>query len=159
MNLTEEQIKRFYGCYKKGSSDSCWLWGGGIDSEGYGYFCINNKHYRAHRIAAFLEGLILTEVIRHTCDVPNCVNPNHLKSGTHSDNVYDRVQRKRSAKDINNGRAKLNWSQVLAIRLSNNSVSSLARQFDVDRKSIRNIRQNKTWQGRPMEESRHSKCR
>lgn len=36
------------------------------------------------------------EIVRHTCDTPLCINPDHLVEGSPLDNVSDRVQRGRS---------------------------------------------------------------
>lgn len=37
-------------------------------------------------------------VVRHGCDRPRCINPEHLSIGTHADNAMDRVLRGRSGK-------------------------------------------------------------
>lgn len=49
--------------------------------------------------------------IRHTCDNPPCVNPNHLLSGTRKDNVRDMHSRGRA-----NPKRKLTDEQVAEIR-------------------------------------------
>ena len=41
----------------------------------------------------FPDGMI----VRHDCDTPRCVNPAHLRLGTHKDNVRDMVNRRRAA--------------------------------------------------------------
>lgn len=37
-------------------------------------------------------------MVRHTCDVPKCINPDHLILGTQKDNMQDAVNRGRIAK-------------------------------------------------------------
>lgn len=92
---------------------SCWKWLGTLNTDGYGHFKINNKTYDAHRIAAMLAGMdIVGKVVRHTCDHPWCMNPDHLIPGTHADNVRDRVERGRSAICERNGRTKLTKQQA-----------------------------------------------
>lgn len=55
-----------------------------------------SKTFLVHRLAYMLfikdPG---NEHVRHTCDNPICVNPGHLKSGTHQDNMQDMVDRDR----------------------------------------------------------------
>lgn len=85
-------------------------------------------------------------VVRHKCDNPNCINPEHLELGTHADNVRDRVERNRSAKGSNNGRAKLTEDDVRYIRSGEiTNKSELARMFKVDHKTIRQILKFEIW--------------
>jgi hypothetical protein len=50
-----------------------------------------------HRAAFLLAGNTLQpgNVVRHTCDVPHCFNPDHLIEGTHADNMRDASKRGR----------------------------------------------------------------
>jgi predicted DNA-binding protein (UPF0251 family) len=86
-------------------------------------------------------------VVRHTCDEPSCINPDHLILGTHADNVADRVARDRSAKGIENGRAKLTPEDVDYIhKHPEETHASLARRFDVTPKVIWCVRYGLKWQ-------------
>ncbi len=62
-----------------------------------------------HRAAYLLAGNTLRpgNVIRHTCDVPHCFNPEHLIEGTQADNLQDAIDRGRR----NAGREKLRIRQ------------------------------------------------
>lgn len=56
--------------------------------------------------------------VRHTCDNPRCINPEHLILGTHADNMRDRAERGRNP-DVNgelNPKALLTWDAVRDIR-------------------------------------------
>lgn len=92
-------ILRFAAFVDKRSESDCWLWKGTKRAKGYGQFKWNGKNVAAHRMAYTLaygsipEGLL----IRHTCDNPPCVNPNHLLVGTDADNVRDMMERGRHA--------------------------------------------------------------
>ena len=69
----------------------CWLWTGHINHSGYGRY--NAKGYQSgyvHRqMFYWLNGYLPDppNVVGHTCDVRNCVNPNHLVEQTQSENV------------------------------------------------------------------------
>lgn len=75
----------------KPGSDGCVVWTG-ARSGGYGSLCIKGKTYRAHRLVWMInEGPIPAGFcVMHLCDNPPCVNPNHLKLGTHKENMQDR---------------------------------------------------------------------
>ena len=84
----------------------------------------------------------------HRCDNPPCVNPDHLFVGTNLDNTKDRNQKKRHSFGEHHASAKLTEKQVLDIRsrpISWGSNSLIAKEFNVDRSVISNIRRGKTW--------------
>jgi hypothetical protein len=79
----------------------CWEWNGKRNDNGYGIFNALRhgvKGERAHRaVYQHLTGETLPddELLRHKCDNPPCVNPEHLIPGTHQDNSNDMVERRR----------------------------------------------------------------
>jgi len=83
-------IKRFNE--KVDKTSDCWLWKAAKDKDGYGKFKMNRKDYQAHRasweisIAPINPGMC----VLHRCDVPSCVNPDHLFLGTRLENNQDR---------------------------------------------------------------------
>ena len=87
---------------------------------GYALIRYQGRVERMHRLVLATKlGVHVSElagkVVRHTCDNPRCVNPEHLVLGTHADNVGDRVQRGRSAKAQPAVR-KLTYAEAQAIR-------------------------------------------
>lgn len=60
------------------------------------------------------------EVVRHKCDNPRCINPDHLEGGTQLDNVQDCIKRNRLGDSRNfgaaNGRTLLTPGQVKLAR-------------------------------------------
>jgi hypothetical protein len=85
--------------------------------------------------------------IRHKCDVPSCVNPDHILDGTRQQNMADCVARGRTNKPRGEAAptAKLTEEMVLEIRASTVPSKRLARQIGVHDKTIRNIRKHVTW--------------
>lgn len=82
-------------------------------------------------------------IVRHTCDNPRCINPDHLIGGTRADNNRDRAIRGRSAKVVPSRQA-LTKHNVKFIqehyqaepRGNPYSAVNLARMFHVDSKVI-----------------------
>lgn len=81
--------------------DACWPWKGAKHTAGYGIITetidgVQLRHY-AHKVSyEWAHGeLPEGQIVRHRCDNPPCVNPAHLLSGTHQDNMDDMVERER----------------------------------------------------------------
>lgn len=86
-------------------------------------------------------------IVRHKCDEPNCINPEHLKIGTNQDNSRDMVERNRQAYGERNGLAKLTEKDVKEIRLLNKHFTyrELAKIYNVSYTNIASIVNNETW--------------
>lgn len=79
----------------------CWEWRGDRNDFGYGRLSaprLGLDKARVHRImwemhhGPIADGLS----VRHRCDNPPCVNPDHLELGTHGENMQDMADRRRS---------------------------------------------------------------
>lgn len=89
-------VERFEEKYTPEPMSGCWLWIGSTLLGGYGQFR-NNGFILAHRWAYNqFKGLVPAgRVVRHSCDTPCCVNPDHLSVGTHAENSADMVRQGR----------------------------------------------------------------
>jgi hypothetical protein len=78
--------------------DGCWVWGGSRSFDGYGHIMVGRKSKLAHRISyeLFIGPIPEGHYVCHKCDHPYCVNPDHLFSGTASDNMADKVKKGRA---------------------------------------------------------------
>ena len=78
-------------------SGDCWEWTGAKNRAGYGRFGVRRYNMIATRVMMmFKVGMYDRRlVVRHTCDNPGCVNPDHLLLGTHQNNSDDMVARGR----------------------------------------------------------------
>lgn len=101
----------------------CWEWRGNRECGGYGRFSMNGKKVKTHRAAyetwvgPIPEGM----VVRHMCDNPPCINPEHLKLGTPKDNARDREEHGRDK----NGNQRFSDEDILEIaRLGLEGVST-----------------------------------
>lgn len=83
---------RFHDKYIPEPNSGCWLWVAGVNACGYGTISEFGKSQLAHRVSFILHGGIISDAglrVLHTCDVPCCVNPDHLFIGTQRENVLD----------------------------------------------------------------------
>ena len=77
------------------STSDCWIWTGPIDNHGYGRIRVDGVKIRVHRLShklfkasEFIDNLQTC----HRCNHRLCFNPEHLYSGTQSDNTNDSVK-------------------------------------------------------------------
>lgn len=92
-------------------NSDCFTMKGYLDADGYVSFQFRYKGIKkniiGHRASYIIhneEAILTNDVIMHSCDNPCCVNPKHLKKGTHDTNNKDRQSKGRCARGINNGR-------------------------------------------------------
>jgi hypothetical protein len=87
----------FWKYAERMKDDECWPWRGVCDQHGYGRVSFMHKRFKAHRVSFEMANGPIPDglIVRHRCDNPNCVNPNHLEAGTHKDNMQDASRRGR----------------------------------------------------------------
>lgn len=125
----------------------CWIWDKCIDAKGYGVIGSKGRQIKATHLALMTKGTTVPSGMAacHICDIPSCVNPEHLFVGTHLDNARDSVKKDRRAKGQNNGFATLTINNVLAIRDDPRSASVLAKCYNVGATTIWLVKNRKTW--------------
>lgn len=71
--------------------NDCWIFNGALTKHGYGRFVIDGVVYSAHRVSysIFNGELFDNLVIDHICRNKNCINPEHLRQVTFSENVLE----------------------------------------------------------------------
>lgn len=133
-------------------NSGCWLWTGGLISTGYGKMRHKGKMQRAHRVSYELHrGPIPTGMkVCHRCDVPTCVNPDHLFLGTDMDNAQDREAKGRGnqPKGERNRWAKLTAKQVGEIRAKKAEGQTARRiglEYGISHRTVLDICHCKKW--------------
>lgn len=136
---------------KVNKTKSCWLWEANKATNGYGMFKHDGKMRLAHRhsyemnVGKIPDGLC----VLHKCDVPACVNPDHLFLGSHKDNAKDKVAKGRhrwgEMRGGTNPAAKLSTDDVLAIRSDNRVQRLIAQQYGVRQTLVSAIKLRQIW--------------
>lgn len=93
--LKEKDLQRFMLKIQK--TDTCWIYHGNKCLKGYGLFRFKASNIRAHRLSYSIHNGDIPDglYVLHSCDVRDCVNPDHLSVGTQSDNMRQAAERGR----------------------------------------------------------------
>lgn len=163
-DMTDEELEKWFYEQKIITESGCWEWCLGMNS-GYGTLRVNKKPILAHRFSLqlYLRRPIESGIeVRHMCHNTKCINPEHLKEGTHAQNMADMVDADRQAKGEylsmrckmvvrdkiygeNNGKSKLTREHVIEIRNSDKTNLELSKIYGVNRNQILRIRKGISW--------------
>ena len=126
MDVLDLLAPRFWAKVNIAGEDECWLW---IGAKGWhdwksdyqiGLLYYYRRRLPAHRLAWQLAyGPIPPGIcVLHSCDVPLCVNPNHLFLGTTADNTADRTKKGRTVggRGEYNSHARVTAAEAKTIR-------------------------------------------
>lgn len=154
----------------KDPKTGCWNWHKSKNKKGYGHTAYNHiRSYSAHRASYKIFNGEIPEsmVVRHKCDNPACVNPEHLELGTHQDNADDKVKRGRQSKGTSSGRTKLTEGDIIEMRVlykyyltkrkskkckiySKYSTIGLSKMFQIGISTVDSIVRGESWKHVPM---------
>lgn len=151
LNVTPELIERFESRVDR--SGDCHVWTGTrLNKFGHGCISVGGHNAPAHRVAWVIatgRAVPAKHVIRHTCDVPACVNPDHLVLGTFADNMNDAIDRDRVPVGEAHYRSKLTDDMVREIRArfaaGDASAMEMANEYPVSASAITQMLAGKTW--------------
>lgn len=89
-----------------------------------------------HRLVFFKSNGYWPEVVRHTCDNPRCINPEHLLGGNNYDNMQDRKERG----SFKGRKSRFTAEQVAAMRSSTETLRVLADRYGTTQSHVSRIR-------------------
>lgn len=121
-------------------NSGCWLWEGSQNGNGYGLAFLDGKTViGAHRAMLIAHSVPVgaDDVVRHRCDNPSCVNPEHLVVGTQAENLADMCAKGRHGKSYV---LEPEVRQMIREKGFGFPAAGLAELFGVSVKTIRNIR-------------------
>lgn len=134
-------------------SGDCWMWTGSGDR--YGKTCVSGRYVSAHILSYELNvGPVPSgQIVRHRCDTPKCVRPEHLELGTNADNSRDMTDRQRQARGERQWCAKMTAETVIELReaysLGKANIPELSRQYGISTSTVGKIINNQTWKHVP----------
>jgi hypothetical protein len=154
---TRDPIAWLHSNYIPEPNSGCWLWLGPYMMRGYGVLHLGK---RLRRVYAHRQMLLLTQPTSdetlhacHHCDVPSCINPDHLFWGTATDNMRDAKRKGRmSPPPISSPGMKshkLSEDQAREIRASSGSTRIVAARYGVCTQTVRRIRNGNAWRHLP----------
>ncbi len=121
-------------------TSECVDWPFAKNGNGYGWAHHDGKRIGAHRLALVLHTGKNPEKLdaAHSCHNRRCVNPVHLRWATRSENFRDRRKDGTSNSKITSDDAKY-------IRMSTDSVRSVAEQFGISTSAVYKIKNGMLW--------------
>ncbi len=131
--------------------DRCLIWPFASNIDGYGSIKIAGKQHRVPRLMCRLNhGAPPTQAheTAHSCGVPACCNPQHLRWATHIENEQDKLIHGTRARGSRQGLSKLTSADVLEIRrraASGEMQKNIAKDFGIAQPTVSTIHTRQKW--------------
>jgi len=147
---------RFWIKVDRHHASGCWVWVANRNNKGYGLFRPGGTLPKelAHRLsyAEAFGPIPKGALILHSCDNPACVNPAHLRAGSHKENVSDMDLRGRrvsnSPKGEANCNARMSADAVIRLRqryIAGDALADLVRDFGCTENALTDYTSGRSW--------------
>jgi group I intron endonuclease len=126
------------------AESGCWAFNGAPVGNGMAQVKRSGVFVNLQRLSYeyYIGDIAKGMLVYRTCKNRLCINPEHLKTGTHSDVAKNTFQ---TGRIHARGNTKLTESQVVEIKMSSDPMTHLAKRFEVSEAAIRKIKTGDTW--------------
>ena len=144
--------ERLFG-YAEQVPSECWEWTRFRTKDGYGHMRYKGRMVESHRLALMLTDRPIPDghEVMHLCDNPPCINPDHLTTGTHAENVADMVAKGRRAvmRGTSNPRARVTDADVIEMRRlyaeGGGTQAQIGAMFGLGKSQAHNVISGRQW--------------
>lgn len=115
--------------------------------QGYGMIRHGGLYLKAYRVMyeLFVGAIPPGASVLHSCDNPSCVNPAHLRIGTHAENMADMKSRNRHAYGRRMPTAKLTDEIVRDLRSGRKTVQAVSTETGISLTTLYQAKRGETW--------------
>ncbi len=130
------------------TTDECIMWPYAVNAQGYGIATVDGVQRNANNQMCRLahgEPFSIWRDAAHSCGVPGCVNPRHLRWATRRENMADKRLHGTSNIGERNGKTTITEADVLEIRAAPKWLKPLMEKYGLSRGALVKIRNGSRW--------------